>query len=98
MMNFRALQNLHSFLQAPNSITASNLILTPALHNVVQHEIAKFGGIQLETHAMASWLYVRGEVVWQTLIVDHTDDPNLEIQELHPWQMVHCCVLCYNHS
>lgn len=91
MMNFRALQSIHIFLEHPNNVTASNLVLTPALYNVIQHEISTHGGIQPNTFGVATWLYIRGETVRRTLLVSPTDPPDPNIQDLHPWQTV--CII-----
>lgn len=89
MMNNRALQSLLQFIQSPNRLTASAVVLIPALYSVLQYELS-VGSHQFcpDTLNVASWLYYRGETVRKTLLVHQTEPPDTSLENNTSWQSV----------
>lgn len=99
-MNRRALDALRNFCaatQSPSRVdtgvihsVASELLLIPALYNVVQYEL-KHLGIQADTLGVCRWLYIRGATVLKVLC--QYPAPSIEIcpddgEEESKWQEV----------
>lgn len=86
LINNSAHHTLKAFLDAPSQLTASNLVLVPALHAVIEYEMSVDVTINPVTMALCRWLFRKVYVVMKSLCFYGLPE-TVDVPE-KPWQEV----------
>lgn len=65
MVNASTLASLKKFFNEPCELTASNLVLIPALHQVIEHEMSQKSTVSTATIGVCRWLFTRAYTVFK---------------------------------
>lgn len=94
MVNASTLSSLKAFFSQLSELTASNLVLIPALHQVIEHEMLQGSTVSMEIIGVCQWLFTQAYAVFKGLSryglpeIDHTASESNNINNTLSWKEV----------